>query len=395
MSGDVQHFGTFAKTYIQKKLNPFFFSTMSTIDSGIDMCVFSGFLWLLPCCHPFFLVFAVLCVFFLCILDVTTGVLCCLRCVLRCLLVFSSCAPLFFFLCSLVFVVWSLLVFAFSVVFCVVFLVFFVCVPWLCCSSLLLSFIQSLVCFVFSLVCCVCVCSLACFVVFQCSLCVFLELVVFSLLFSVFSFLFLVFSLAFFVFSLTFLVSSLSFLSFLPQCSLFPPWCSLRSPSMFIIFSLVFLHFRLCFLCVLPSCSLVVLCFLCVALFHPDSNARSMLVNSRTHLHYQVRSSGSQVYVETGTTAHSPSRCSDVLPPSRMSSANNVLAQEPSLRPSSCRRARRKDLAKAKDSAFSGLSCCLQESPTQFSIRSNHGKTQQTLYLAPRSANQDVPLDDG
>ena len=46
---------------------------------------------------------------------------------------------------------------------------------------------------------------------------------------------------------------------------------------------------------------------------------------------------------ETGTTAESPFRCSDVLPPSRMSSANNVLAQEPSLRPSSGRRARRRD----------------------------------------------------
>ena len=38
---------------------------------------------------------------------------------------------------------------------------------------------------------------------------------------------------------------------------------------------------------------------------------------------------------ETGTTAQSPYRCSDVLPPSRMSSANDVLTQGPSLRPSS------------------------------------------------------------
>ena len=50
----------------------------------------------------------------------------------------------------------------------------------------------------------------------------------------------------------------------------------------------------------------------------------------------------------TGTTAQSPFRCSDVLPPSRMSSANNVLAQEPSLRPSTCRSARRRDPGKAK-----------------------------------------------
>ena len=49
----------------------------------------------------------------------------------------------------------------------------------------------------------------------------------------------------------------------------------------------------------------------------------------------------------TGTTAQSPSRCSDVLPPSRMSSANNVLAQEPSLRPSSNRGARRRDPGEA------------------------------------------------
>ena len=37
--------------------------------------------------------------------------------------------------------------------------------------------------------------------------------------------------------------------------------------------------------------------FVRVALFHPDTNARSKLVSSRTHLHTQVRSSGSQVYM--------------------------------------------------------------------------------------------------
>ena len=56
----------------------------------------------------------------------------------------------------------------------------------------------------------------------------------------------------------------------------------------------------------------------------------------------QLRSSGSQVFL--GYRNHqSPFQCSDVLPPSRMSSANNVLASEPSLPPSSCRRARRRD----------------------------------------------------
>ena len=89
---------------------------------------------------------------------------------------------------------------------------------------------------------------------------------------------------------------------------------------------------------------------------------------------------------ETGTTAQSPSWCSDVLPPSRMSSANNVLAEGPSLRPSSCRRARRRDPGKAKGSTFPGPSSCLQESPTQFSIRSNHGKTSKRciwLHVVP------------
>ena len=51
---------------------------------------------------------------------------------------------------------------------------------------------------------------------------------------------------------------------------------------------------------------------------------------------------------ETGTTTQSPSRCSAVLPSSRMSSANTVLAQEPSLRPSSSRRARRRDPGKLR-----------------------------------------------
>ena len=67
---------------------------------------------------------------------------------------------------------------------------------------------------------------------------------------------------------------------------------------------------------------------------------------------------------ETGTTAQSPSRCSDMLPSSRMSSANNVLAEELSLRPSSGRRALRRDPGKAKDSTFSGPSSCPRESPT-------------------------------
>ena len=68
---------------------------------------------------------------------------------------------------------------------------------------------------------------------------------------------------------------------------------------------------------------------------------------------------------ETGTTAQSPSRCPDVRPSSRMSSVNDVLAQEPSLRPSSGSRAQRRDSGKAKE--FS--SCCPRESSTQFSIR--------------------------
>ena len=89
---------------------------------------------------------------------------------------------------------------------------------------------------------------------------------------------------------------------------------------------------------------------------------------------------------ETGTTAQSPSLCSDVLPPSRTSSANNALAQEPSLRPSSGRRARKRDPGKAKDSTFSGPPSCPRESPTQFSIRSNRWKTSERcvwLHVVP------------
>ena len=67
---------------------------------------------------------------------------------------------------------------------------------------------------------------------------------------------------------------------------------------------------------------------------------------------------------EAGTTAQSPSRSSDVLPSSRMSSANNVLAEGNSLHPSSGRRARRRDPGKAQDSTFSGPSSCPRESPT-------------------------------
>ena len=103
---------------------------------------------------------------------------------------------------------------------------------------------------------------------------------------------------------------------------------------------------------------------------------------------FSCKSSGSQEYVgkKKGPPRRAPSRCSDVLPPSRMSSANNVLAQEPSLRPSSCRRARRRDPGKAKDSTFPGPSSCPRESPTLFSIRSNHGKTSKRciwLHVVP------------
>ena len=115
--------------------------------------------------------------------------------------------------------------------------------------------------------------------------------------------------------------------------------------------------------------------------FHPDTSTRSKIVNSRTHPTTLVRSSGFQVFVGYGNhRAQSPSRCSNVLPPSRLSSANNVLAQEPSLHPSSGRRARRRDRGKAQDSTFSSPSSCPRESPTQFSIRSNHWKTSKRCF---------------
>ena len=126
-------------------------------------------------------------------------------------------------------------------------------------------------------------------------------------------------------------------------------------------------------------------------IFYPDTNTRSMLVKSRTHLHYPSQKRWLPgIRGKQETTAQSPSRCFDALPPSRMSSANNVLAQEPSLRPSSCRRARRRDPGKAKDSTFQGPSSGPRESPsTGFDFeptRSNHGKTCKRctwLHVAP------------
>ena len=61
-------------------------------------------------------------------------------------------------------------------------------------------------------------------------------------------------------------------------------------------------------------------------------------------------------------------------------------AQELALHPSSCRKARRRDPRKAKDSTFPGPSSCPRESPTQFSIRLNHGKTSKRciwLHVVP------------
>ena len=82
-----------------------------------------------------------------------------------------------------------------------------------------------------------------------------------------------------------------------------------------------------------------------VALFRPDSNARSKLVSSRTHLHY----------------------------PSQKQWLPGIRG------PSSSRIARRRDPGKAKDSTFQGPSSRPRESPsTGFdfeSTRSNHGKT--------------------
>ena len=66
-------------------------------------------------------------------------------------------------------------------------------------------------------------------------------------------------------------------------------------------------------------------------IFHPDTNTRSKIVNSRTHPHYQVRSSGSQVFVGYRNHRAEPVAVLRRAPTSRMSSANNVLAQEPSL----------------------------------------------------------------
>ena len=64
-----------------------------------------------------------------------------------------------------------------------------------------------------------------------------------------------------------------------------------------------------------------------------------------------------------------------------------MLAQEPSLRPSSDRRARRRDPGKAKDSTFAGPSSCPRESPTQHA-RCN-GRCPITEQSVIASSNRD------
>ena len=82
-----------------------------------------------------------------------------------------------------------------------------------------------------------------------------------------------------------------------------------------------------------------------------------------------------------------------MLSSSRMSSANNVLAQELSLSPSELWPQSAKERSgKAEDSTSSGPCSCPQESPTQIFHTVKPLENQQTLHLASRSVNEDVLL---
>ena len=104
----------------------------------------------------------------------------------------------------------------------------------------------------------------------------------------------------------------------------------------------------------------------------------------------QVRSGGSQVCVGNKSHRAEPVSVLRRAPTLTDEQRQQRVGSRASLRPSSCRRARRRDPGKAKDSTFQGPSSCPRESPsTGFdfeSTRSNHGKTCKRctwLHVAP------------
>ena len=123
-----------------------------------------------------------------------------------------------------------------------------------------------------------------------------------------------------------------------------------------------------------------------VALFRPDTNARSMLIRAHTHLHH------------LGNRNHRAEpvpvlRRAPTLSDEQRQQRVGLRALPPSEHLPKC--ANKRDPGKAKDSTFQGPSSCPRESPITVFHTVKPGKNQQTPYLAPRSANQDVPLDDG
>ena len=132
-----------------------------------------------------------------------------------------------------------------------------------------------------------------------------------------------------------------------------------------------------------------------VALFRPDSNARSKLVNSRTHLQYQVRSSGSQVFVGNRNHRAEPIsvlRRAPTLTDEQRQQRVGLRAFSPSeLLPQSAKE-------RPRESSGFNLSRSIQLSPGKLDTVFHTVKpweNQQTLYMAPRSVNQDVSLDGG
>ena len=134
-------------------------------------------------------------------------------------------------------------------------------------------------------------------------------------------------------------------------------------------------------------------------IFHPDTITRSKIVSSRTHLHYpsQKRWLPGDSW-ETGNHRAEPV---SVLrrAPTVTDEQHQQRVGSRALSPSELWTAERggETPGKLRIQTFSWSSpSCPRESPTQFSLRSNHAwEHQRPLYLAPRSANQDVPLDDG
>ena len=127
--------------------------------------------------------------------------------------------------------------------------------------------------------------------------------------------------------------------------------------------------------------------FVRVAIFHPDTNTRSKLVNSRTHLHYPSQKQWLPVFVGYRNHRAEPVsvlRRAPTLTDEQRQQRVGIRAL--SLRPSTCRSARRRDTGEAKDRPYQVHPAVAGKARLQFSIRSNHWKTSKRciwLHVAP------------